>query len=228
MPAGGPLGSSSRGFPRQVGACVPAGAWGSWPPSFSCQVGATAPCFSRPVPLLLPPPPTGSDWLVNRLGLALGVRQSGRAVGDVQLPAWAAGPDDFLGQHRVGGRRGWGCGSGSALHSGRGLSSLRSPCLGTDRCRAPCTSASSRLQPPLRPRLSKTANPTRAPPRLAAPPGPSPFTPRPSRLTCPGTGRPRGALRLRAPARVDRPHLWVQAGRPGGGGRRQCVPRADL
>jgi hypothetical protein len=41
------------------------------------------------------------SFLVNRQGLALGMRQSGAAVGDVELPPWADGPDDFLRRHRA-------------------------------------------------------------------------------------------------------------------------------
>ena len=41
------------------------------------------------------------SFLVNREALALGTRQSGAAVGDVQLPPWADSPDDFLRCHRA-------------------------------------------------------------------------------------------------------------------------------
>ena len=40
------------------------------------------------------------SFLVNREALALGTRQNGAAVGDVELPPWADGPDDFLRRHR--------------------------------------------------------------------------------------------------------------------------------
>jgi len=42
----------------------------------------------------------GGDWLVNAQRLPLGVRQSGAAVDDVELPPWADGPEDFLAKHR--------------------------------------------------------------------------------------------------------------------------------
>lgn len=39
---------------------------------------------------------------MNSRGLALGTRQSGRPVGDVDLPAWAGGcPRTFLALHRA-------------------------------------------------------------------------------------------------------------------------------
>ena len=41
------------------------------------------------------------SFLVNREALALGTRQNGAAVGDVQLPPWADSPDDFLRCHRA-------------------------------------------------------------------------------------------------------------------------------
>ena len=40
------------------------------------------------------------SFLVNREGLPLGTRQNGKVVGDVELPPWAAGPEDFLAIHR--------------------------------------------------------------------------------------------------------------------------------
>ncbi|KAG2501969.1 hypothetical protein HYH03_000465 [Edaphochlamys debaryana] len=41
------------------------------------------------------------DFLVNARRLPLGVRQSGRAVNDVELPPWASDPRDFLAKHRA-------------------------------------------------------------------------------------------------------------------------------
>jgi len=43
---------------------------------------------------------SGGDFLVNGSQLALGVRQNGQPVNNVQLPAWATGPDDMLAKHR--------------------------------------------------------------------------------------------------------------------------------
>ncbi len=43
----------------------------------------------------------GSDFLTNRARLALGIRQNGRAVGDVELPPWASCPDVFLATMRA-------------------------------------------------------------------------------------------------------------------------------
>lgn len=40
-------------------------------------------------------------FLKNADKLALGTRQTGKLVGDVELPAWAASPSDFLLQHRA-------------------------------------------------------------------------------------------------------------------------------
>jgi hypothetical protein len=52
-------------------------------------------------PLSLSPTPTpGGDFLVNGSQLAFGVRQNGQPVHNVQLPAWASGPDDMLAKHR--------------------------------------------------------------------------------------------------------------------------------
>ena len=45
--------------------------------------------------------PCKRSFLVNREALALGTRQNGAAVGDVELPPWAASPDDFLRCHRA-------------------------------------------------------------------------------------------------------------------------------
>ncbi len=48
------------------------------------------------------PPVCSHDFLRNLRGLALGTRQSGRAVGDVELPQWAAAsPQRFLALHRA-------------------------------------------------------------------------------------------------------------------------------
>ena len=40
-------------------------------------------------------------FLVNREQLPLGTRQKGTPVGDVELPAWASDPTDFLIKHRA-------------------------------------------------------------------------------------------------------------------------------
>mmetsp|Transcript_69344 Transcript_69344/g.219414 ORF Transcript_69344/g.219414 Transcript_69344/m.219414 type:complete len:385 (+) Transcript_69344:204-1358(+) len=40
--------------------------------------------------------PMSSDFLINRDELPLGRRQNMRMVGDVELPPWAAGPEDFV------------------------------------------------------------------------------------------------------------------------------------
>ena len=40
-------------------------------------------------------------FLKNTDKLALGTRQNGKLVGDVELPPWAASPSDFLLQHRA-------------------------------------------------------------------------------------------------------------------------------
>ena len=48
------------------------------------------------IPEFYAPPEQGDAWLLNGAGLALGSRQSGQAVGDVQLPSWAASPAHFL------------------------------------------------------------------------------------------------------------------------------------
>lgn len=40
-------------------------------------------------------------FLVNREQLPLGTRQNGTPVGDVELPAWASDPTDFLIKHRA-------------------------------------------------------------------------------------------------------------------------------
>ena len=48
------------------------------------------------------PAPRRHDFLRNLRSLALGTRQSGRAVGDVELPPWAAGsPQRFQALHRA-------------------------------------------------------------------------------------------------------------------------------
>jgi hypothetical protein len=39
---------------------------------------------------------------LNGSQLALGVRQSGRPVNDVELPPWASSPEDALAKHRCG------------------------------------------------------------------------------------------------------------------------------
>ncbi|GMH42025.1 hypothetical protein BSKO_09944 [Bryopsis sp. KO-2023] len=41
------------------------------------------------------------DFLINKFSLALGKRQSGKPVGDVELPPWADSPSDFLSKHRA-------------------------------------------------------------------------------------------------------------------------------
>ncbi|XP_073387205.1 uncharacterized protein [Physcomitrium patens] len=41
-----------------------------------------------------------SDFLVKREGLNLGVRQNEEPVGDVKLPPWANGPEDFISKNR--------------------------------------------------------------------------------------------------------------------------------
>jgi factor associated with neutral sphingomyelinase activation len=41
------------------------------------------------------------DFLLNSLGLGLGTRQSGRPVGDVELPPWAADAPHFQAVHRA-------------------------------------------------------------------------------------------------------------------------------
>ena len=49
-----------------------------------------------------PRAPRSPDFLLNRHKLALGSRQNGRPVGDVELPAWAGGsPDRFLAAQRA-------------------------------------------------------------------------------------------------------------------------------
>lgn len=42
-----------------------------------------------------------ADFLLNKSSLALGKRQNGKPVGNVELPAWAKGPSDFLAKHRA-------------------------------------------------------------------------------------------------------------------------------
>ena len=42
-----------------------------------------------------------SSFLMNRHGLALGQRQNGQNVNDVDLPPWASDPDDFIAKHRA-------------------------------------------------------------------------------------------------------------------------------
>lgn len=44
--------------------------------------------------------PEEEDFLVNKLGLDLGVRANGDRVDDVKLPKWADSPRDFLEKHR--------------------------------------------------------------------------------------------------------------------------------
>jgi len=46
-------------------------------------------------------PKTGVDLLLNSSGLQLGVTQSGKRVGDVELPRWAKSPKDFLKKNRM-------------------------------------------------------------------------------------------------------------------------------
>ncbi|CAD7696355.1 unnamed protein product [Ostreobium quekettii] len=41
------------------------------------------------------------DFLLNRAQLALGKRQNGRSVCDVEMPPWADSPPDFLAKHRA-------------------------------------------------------------------------------------------------------------------------------
>ena len=41
------------------------------------------------------------SFLVNNARLPLGLRQNGRSVDAVQLPAWASSPQDFIAQHRA-------------------------------------------------------------------------------------------------------------------------------
>ncbi|XP_023319661.1 protein FAN [Eurytemora carolleeae] len=41
------------------------------------------------------------DFLTNNLGIDFGVRQSGKRIGDVQLPPWAVSPDDFVAKLRT-------------------------------------------------------------------------------------------------------------------------------
>ncbi|KAK9828528.1 hypothetical protein WJX72_000603 [[Myrmecia] bisecta] len=41
------------------------------------------------------------SFLLNRANLALGQRQDGKPVSHVELPPWAAGPEDFLAKHRA-------------------------------------------------------------------------------------------------------------------------------
>lgn len=48
------------------------------------------------IPEFFSPP---SDFLSKRDGLNLGVKQNGEMVGDVKLPLWADGPEDFLEKH---------------------------------------------------------------------------------------------------------------------------------
>ena len=46
-------------------------------------------------------PPSARRFLVNGDSLALGTRQDGRAVGNVELPPWASTPEHFLALHRT-------------------------------------------------------------------------------------------------------------------------------
>jgi hypothetical protein len=58
-----------------------------------------APWADLPTRLLADPSlplPRRHDFLLNARGLALGTRQSGRPVGDVELPPWAASAPHFL------------------------------------------------------------------------------------------------------------------------------------
>ena len=41
------------------------------------------------------------SFLMNNERLALGQRQSGQVIGDVEVPAWAASAREFLLQHRA-------------------------------------------------------------------------------------------------------------------------------
>lgn len=44
--------------------------------------------------------PEQEDFLVNKLGLDLGIRANGERVDDVMLPKWADSPHDFLEKQR--------------------------------------------------------------------------------------------------------------------------------
>lgn len=67
-----------------------AGAWES--------VTSTAPDVKELIPEFFLQSPA---FLTNRLQLALGTRQDGHAVDEVQLPPWASNADDFLAKHRA-------------------------------------------------------------------------------------------------------------------------------
>jgi len=45
--------------------------------------------------------PERVDMLLNTQNLDLGTRANGKRVEDVELPKWAASPEDFLRQHRL-------------------------------------------------------------------------------------------------------------------------------
>lgn len=40
------------------------------------------------------------DFMINGIGLDLGIRNNGKRVDDVKLPNWADSPQDFLQKHR--------------------------------------------------------------------------------------------------------------------------------
>jgi hypothetical protein len=127
--------------------------------------------------------PGGGAWLENRRGLALGVKQSGAPVGDVKLPPWAEGPEDFVAKNRV--RRG--------LFVLLVLFLLRGDVLSLLYALSILKRSHARTRTPNNARRKKT-------------------------------GRARGAARVGRAARLDRPHLWLQADGAGGGGRGQRFP----
>ena len=45
--------------------------------------------------------PSCCSFLVNLEKLPLGLRQNGKSVDSVELPAWAASPQDFIAKHRA-------------------------------------------------------------------------------------------------------------------------------
>ena len=45
--------------------------------------------------------PERVDMLLNTQNLDLGTRANSKRVDEVELPKWAASPEDFLGQHRL-------------------------------------------------------------------------------------------------------------------------------
>lgn len=46
-------------------------------------------------------PEGAASFLTNHLGLVLGSKQNGQVLGDVELPAWASSPEDFVQQNRA-------------------------------------------------------------------------------------------------------------------------------